>query len=189
MRSLVASELRIVRRQLAKANRRIALASLSGKVKPGSQDMEKRTVRLVLGVDRDGNEILSPHVRWKQQGAGRLKLHSVPADNEQMVLRSASGTVGEGSEADWSTYDDDNAAPSDKDTEAVIEFEGGTRLTIEKDTNRVSTKNLHFDADTVTLGGEGGKQVARIGDMVTVGAGSSAGQWPITSGSDVVSAI
>jgi|TARA_A100001391_G_scaffold44812_4_gene26303 phage baseplate assembly protein gpV len=44
------------------------------------------------------------------------------------------------------------------------------------------------NAPNVNLGGSGGKPVARVGDIVEVGAGSSAGQWPIVSGSPVVTA-
>lgn len=42
---------------------------------------------------------------------------------------------------------------------------------------------------SLELGGSGGQGVARIGDVVTVGSGSSAGDWPITSGSSKVKAI
>jgi phage baseplate assembly protein V len=40
----------------------------------------------------------------------------------------------------------------------------------------------------VNLGAEGGKAIARVGDMVAVGSGSSAGNWPIISGSSVAKA-
>ncbi len=186
--SALAAELRRLRRQIVQVNRRVATARLTGKVKPGSQDMDKRTVRLILGEAADGSEILSPPVRWAQQGAGRLKIHSVPADNEQMMLTSPSGTIGAASIAEWATYDDDHGAPSDKDSEAVITFADGTRVSIEKEMTRIATKAAHVDAEIVTLGGEGGQKVARVGDMVQVGAGSSAGLWPIVTGSDVVSA-
>jgi len=187
-RSLVARELRILRRLIVQVNRRLAMSNLQGKVKPGSQDLEKRTVRLVLGETPDGEEILSPPVRWAQQGAGRLKLHSVPADDEQMTLRSPSGTIGEGSIAEWGTYDDDNAPPSDKASEAVLKFDDGTTITIEGDRTRVASSNVHVDAQIVTLGGEGGKRVARVGDRVDVKSGSSKGLWPIVEGSNIVSA-
>lgn len=45
------------------------------------------------------------------------------------------------------------------------------------------------DAPEVNLGGEGGKPVARVGDTVEIGSGSSAGAWPIVKGSDVVKAV
>lgn len=188
MRDETAREIRYLRGQLARANRRIATSELKGKVKPGSQNMQTRTLRLILGKAADGSEILSPPVKWAQQGAGRLKIHSVPADNEQMVLKSQSGTVGEGSMADWATYDKDHGSPSDKDSEAVIEFDDGTKISIEKERARVAAKSVHVDAETVTLGGEGGKQVARVGDRVAVREGSSQGLWPIVEGSLDVSA-
>ncbi|PWV97709.1 phage baseplate assembly protein V [Hoeflea marina] len=188
MSRLVASEIRTLHRKIQRVERRVASAVLPGKVKPGSQNFEDRTVRLILGKTPDGEEVLSPPVRWQQPGAGTLKVHAPPADNEQMIMLSPSGTIGSGSVAHWSTYDDDHAPPSNKSTEAVIEFADGSRITLEKETTRVAARNVHVDAETVTLGGEGGKAVARVGDLVQVGAGSSAGQWPIITGSGVVSA-
>ena len=38
----------------------------------------------------------------------------------------------------------------------------------------------------VDLGGSGGQGVARIGDKIEITGGSSAGQWPIISGSSKV---
>lgn len=188
MSRLLPSELRTLHRKVQKLDRRLATTLLPGKVKPGSQDLEKRTVRLILGTDAKGDDVLSPPVRWQQQGAGTLKIHAVPADNEQMMLTSQSGTIGAGSSAQWATYDQDHAPPSDKDTEAVIEFASGARWTIEKTRQRLAAENVHVDANNVTLGGEGGQKVARVGDKVQVAAGSSAGLWPIVEGSDIVSA-
>ncbi len=52
----------------------------------------------------------------------------------------------------------------------------------------VQAQTVKIAGDDVTLGGEGGAALARVGDMVEIGAGSSAGQWPIVSGSNKVSA-
>lgn len=133
MRNLVAGELRRLHRKCAQLDRRLALVDLTGKVKPGSQDMEKRTVRLVLGKTADGKEILSPPVRWQATGAGALKVHATPKDGEQMTLHSASGTIGGSSLAHWGTYDKDNAPPSKSKDEVVMEF-GKGRITFKKDT-------------------------------------------------------
>ena len=127
MMDLTASEIRRLHRKIAQAERRLALVSLPGKVLPGSQDYEKRTLRLVLGQAADGSEILSPPVRWPQQGAGKLRIHTPPADNEQMRLQSPSGTVGTASIADWGTYDDDTQSPSQSGDEALHVF-GGTTI-------------------------------------------------------------
>ncbi|WP_085908473.1 phage baseplate assembly protein V [Kiloniella majae] len=52
----------------------------------------------------------------------------------------------------------------------------------------INTDKAVINSDDIHLGGEGGEQVARITDMVRVGTGSSAGDWPIISGSDKVRA-
>jgi len=43
-------------------------------------------------------------------------------------------------------------------------------------------------SSSIELGAEGGPAVARVGDLVDVASGSSAGQWPIVSGSAKVKA-
>jgi len=86
--------------------------------------MQNRTVRLVLGKSADGEDVLSPPIRWKQDGAGRFNVHHVPADNEQMVMRSPAGVIGEGSIAEFETYDNDHAPPSDKADRTVMKMGG-----------------------------------------------------------------
>ena len=95
--------------------------------------MDKRTVRLVLGKTADGQEVLSPPVRWQGTGAGAFKMHATPADNEQMVLHSPSGTIGNGSMAHWGTYDQDNPPPSKNKDEVVLEYGGKAKVTFGKD--------------------------------------------------------
>lgn len=187
MRSLSASEIRTLRRLLHQAESRTARQILTGKVHPGSQDLKNRTVRLELGTGEDGKPILSPPVRWQEPGAGRLKVHAVPADNEQMILTSPSGTIGTGSLAVWATYDDDNAPPSDKAEEAVLSF-GETTVALRGSDALVKSNKVVVESDNVHLGSEGGKRVARIGDRVDVKLGSSKGLWPIVEGSSMVRA-
>ncbi|MGX1100253.1 phage baseplate protein [Amorphus sp. MBR-141] len=187
-RSLVASELRTLHRKVHQAEGRLARSVLTGKVQPGSQDLAKRTVRLVLGRNDDGEDILSPPVRWQEPGAGTFKVHAVPADHEQMTLLSPSGTIGDGSEAVWGTYDDDHAPPSSAGDEAVLTF-GDTRLTFRGDQARVSSPTVIVESEDIQLGADGGKPVARIGDLVNVGSGSSTGLWPIVQGSSRVRAV
>lgn len=187
MRSLAAVELRTLRRQVNQLSGRIARQNLPGKVHPGSQDMEARTVRLEIGQDEAGAPILSPPVRWQEPGAGRLKIHSVPADNEQMNLQNGSGTVGAGSMAVWSTYDDDNEPPSDKPEEAVIKF-GETTIVAREGDALVKSPKVVVESDDVHLSGEGGPRVARVGDKVNVLYGSSKGLHPIAEGSSTVRA-
>jgi len=184
---LAARELRTLRRQLIQTNGRLARMVLPGKVKPGSQDMESRTVRLILGMGEDGSEILSPPVRWPEPGAGRLQVHSVPADNEQMDLQSPSGTIGTSSKAIWATYDEDNPPPSQAADEAVVTF-GETTVRLKADEARIISPKVVVESDDVHLSGEGGMRVARVGDRVDVKKGSSKGLWPIIEGSNTVRA-
>ena len=128
MRDMVAHELRRLHRKHAQIARRASLVDITGKVKPRSQDMEKRPLRLVIGKSADGKEILSAPSRWDQQGAGSFKMHACPKDSEQMKLHSPSGSIGPTSLARWGTYDKDNQPPSKKKDEAVMEL-GEARIT------------------------------------------------------------
>ena len=118
MSNLAATEIRTLHRKVAQLDRRLALASVPGKV--ASVDHDKRTLRLELGKDADGSAVLSPPIRWQQPGAGTFKVHAPPKVGEQMTMQSPSGTVGEGSLAMWGTYDKDNAAPSKASDAAVL---------------------------------------------------------------------
>jgi uncharacterized Zn-binding protein involved in type VI secretion len=51
--------------------------------------------------------------------------------------------------------------------------------------NIKGNSNIALDGN-VDLGGSGGQPIARIGDKVEITGGSSAGQWPIISGSSKV---
>lgn len=86
-------------------------------------------------------------------------------------------------------YSDEHSSPNG-DMEANVFEDAGVRIEI-KGGSLVITANskVVVNAPQVDLGGEGGKPVARVGDMVNVGSGSSAGLWPIVEGSSVVSAV
>lgn len=166
----IASEFRRARRQVERVNRRIAMADLPGKVIPGSQDMATRTLRLDLGRSADGRVIKGPRVRW-QQTAGRLAIHTPPKDNEQLRLRSPSGTVGTGSQADFATFDADTAAPSQSRDEAVLEFGEKARITLREDRLELSiggaTIALSEDAIETLVGGTGHRLTAKELAMTT----------------------
>ena len=135
---MAAFEIRRLHRKIAQLDRRVGLVDLPGKVKPGSQDMEKRTVVLVLGQTADGKDILSPPIKWQATGAGSLKMHAVPADNEQMSMHSPSGTIGTGSKAHWGTFDKDNPPPSQSKDEAVLQFNTKATVTFGKDSLKLA---------------------------------------------------
>ncbi|MBB3461979.1 phage baseplate assembly protein V [Rhizobium sp. BK377] len=119
MRDLAATEFRRQAIKLDRAERRLALMRLSGKVKV--VDPDRRMLRLVIATSSSGAEVLSPWVRWQEPAAGGMRVHSQPAIGEQMALVSSSGSVGEVSIAVPATYDRDHAAPSQADDTAVFE--------------------------------------------------------------------
>ena len=65
----------------------------------------------------------------------------------------------------------------------------GNNIVLSSEGIAVNASKVTVNCDDINLGGDGGAQVARIGDMVAVGGGSSAGNWPIVSGADNVKAV
>lgn len=104
-------------------------------------------------------------------------------------------------------------APGDDSADTTLKFHfskdsatvtlGKTTFRITKDRVEVTTENVEVtakdakvkadkvlvDSPDVNLGGDGGKPVARVGDMVSVSFGSSAGMHPIVQGSGAVKAV
>lgn len=126
MRDPVAAELRRQAARTQAAERRLAMMVLSGKV--AAKDPDKRLLRLKIGTNSKGEDVLSPWMRWQEAGAGGLTIHSEPDDNEQMLMLSMSGTIGAGSLAVPGTYDQDHAAPSKSSDTAVLQRGGRIEL-------------------------------------------------------------
>lgn len=123
MRDPVAHAIARLTAQLNAAERRLAMEKMMGKVK--QKDADKRRLRLTLGKNSRGEDVLSGWVRWQESAAGGMKVHSEPAENEQMMLVNIAGTVGSASIAVPGTYDDDHSAPSKSSDTAVLERGGG----------------------------------------------------------------
>ncbi|TVR06632.1 MAG: hypothetical protein EA385_15040 [Salinarimonadaceae bacterium] len=179
--------------------RRIAGAQWKGRV--SQVDAAKGITRLIIGKDADGADVLSPWVPYAQT-AGALKLHSSPSVGQQMEIVSAAGDIRQGTARPlhwWS----ENASPSDREDEHVVTFEGWTisltpealiaskgetRLRLEEGKAEVESLEVLVKSPKVDLGDENGPEVARIGDLVLVEYGSSAGLHPIVTGSSMVRA-
>ncbi len=71
--------------------------------------------------------------------------------------------------------------------EVALYDDQGQKVVLYRDRIEVEAPKVVVKSDDVHLGAEGGPRVARIGDRVNVGAGSSAGLWPIEEGSSKVS--
>ncbi len=70
--------------------------------------------------------------------------------------------------------------------EVAMYDDQGQVVALYRDRIEVEAPNVVVKSDNVQLGADGGAAIARVGDMVEIGAGSSAGQWPIISGSSKV---
>ena len=72
--------------------------------------------------------------------------------------------------------------------EVALHDDQGQKIVLHRDRIELTSPKVVINSDDISLAGTGGPALARVGDMVTVGSGSSAGEWPITSGSSKVSA-
>lgn len=135
-----------------------------------------------------------------------------PETGEQVLLLAPSGDL-TAAVILPSLYQDSAAEPADRGTVhrtlyadgAVIDYDraahtlsavlpaGGRvivtapdRVAIETGDAVVTANTVLVQSDSIDLAASGGPAVARIGDEVAVGAGSSAGRWPIVSGSSRV---
>lgn len=187
-------------RRVAEVERR-----LDGTIKQGrvvEVDAAAGTVRLRLNEESADEAFLSPPIPYAQF-AGALKVHTPPSVGQQMTIVSGAGDFRQGLAVPM-TWSEQNEAPSAKGDENVVTY-GGWRLTLDgekleatKDDTvlrltggdaYVKSPKVVVDSPDVNLGGEGGARVARIGDRVSVSAGSSAGLWPIVEGSSAVKAV
>lgn len=153
MRDPVALEFRRQIARLEAAERRMAMMVITGKVE--IVDAGKRRLRLNLGKSANGKDVLSPWIRWQESGVGALSVHSEPEKGEQMIMLSASGTVGAGSIAMPSTFDKDHSAPSSESDRTVIMRQGGRIVVAAPDIDLIG--NIHFrdgnvDHDDVDIG-------------------------------------
>ena len=112
-------ELRYLRREVVRLNKRVALSHLEGPV--AERDAQKWRVRLELGLDAEGNKILSPWVRVQSHAAGAVKdSPSLPAIGDKMRLISPSGVVGASSVAIANAFDDETTRPSGQDKDEIV---------------------------------------------------------------------
>lgn len=148
-------------------------------------DAASGLVRVDVGAE--GHPLVTPPIAWPER-AGARRSWNPPTVGEVMTVFSPGGEVGETSVAAYGGFTSDTPAPSGDGDAAVFAF-GGVTITVQGDAVTISAPKVTVQSDDIRLGGDGGKPVARIGDMVSVGSGSSAGMWPIVEGSAVVTAI
>ena len=148
-------------------------------------DLEKGLARVKF-EDRDTGPYLGPLMPWKEIAAGDIKTHIPPTVGEQVDVVSESGDLSDGV-IDMSTPSNENPRPHNG-AEAVI-TKGDVRIEIADNLTTVTSPSVIVYSQSIDLGAEGGPRVARIGDQVEITAGSSAGRWPIVTGSPVTRSI
>jgi Phage P2 baseplate assembly protein gpV len=132
--SYIGDELRILRREIVRLNRKLAKQKLPGKVVARG----KGKVTLDLGEDPEtGKKLMSPEVRVQSISAGKFKFFVLPSIGEQMYLESASGVIGADSIATFGCFDNDNPQPEMEDDEMLL-MAGQTRLSIKDGQLKIS---------------------------------------------------
>ena len=131
----VGRELRLLRREVVRLNRKVALARMPGKVI--ERDDDKGLVRLDLGEDpATGEMVKGPWVRVERPRAGSIGIYAQPDIGEQMYLASASGVVGADSVACFGCFDEEHPAPDDR----------GDILVLAKGSSRIELSDVGFRA-------------------------------------------
>lgn len=153
------------------------------KVGPVEEIDAEKGYRLKLG-EVNGKPFLSPWYPHPETGKT-----SVPLKKGQVVgVINPAGDPRQGLLIRGG-YSDRQPAPNE-DMEANVFEDAGVRIEVKNGVVHVrATGKVVVEAPDVSLGGEGGKRVARVGDKVHVQTGSSSGFWPIVEGSSVVTAV
>ena len=167
------------------------LKSLFGrslKVGPVEVVDAEKGFRIKLGQNEGGEPYLSPFYPHPESGGATSTW--MPLSKGQIV-----GVINPGGDPRRGVllrggFSDENPPPSQSLDENMFSF-GGVTVSVNKDGDvRIdAAQTVTVNAPKIELGGAGGKKIARVGDMVNVASGSSAGKWPIVEGSDVVSAV
>lgn len=139
---------------------------------------------------------------WINSNSGANNSWNPPEIDEQVITLSPSGELNQAIILP-SLYKN-NATESSPNIQSVI-FKDGSKVTFDHSSGNLDLNikgnatikvsgNTTIEAQSVllkgniNLGESGGKPIARIGDEIEITSGSSAGKWPIISGSSKVKA-
>ena len=139
---------------------------------------------------------------WITSNSGNNKSWNPPEIDEQVIVLSPCGELNQAVILP-SLYR--GLAPETSGNIQSVTFADGSKVSFDKTSGNLNldikgnatikvTGNAQIEAANITLkgnvdlGGSGGNAVARVGDKVKIDSGSSAGQWPIISGSSKVKA-
>jgi phage baseplate assembly protein V len=153
-------------------------------------------------------ELETDFLPWANSNSGSNNSWNPPEIDEQVIILSPSGDLSQA--VILPSLYKNNASNSDQNIKSIT-YQDGSKISfnvssgaldldlkgdvtikvvgnanIEGDNiNITGSSNITLDGN-VDLGGSGGQPIARIGDKVEITGGSSAGQWPIISGSSKV---
>lgn len=139
---------------------------------------------------------------WITANSGSNNSWNPPEIDEQVIILSPGGELNQGIILP-SLYRD-NAAENSGTIKSII-FADGSKASFDSKNGNLDLDikgnatikvagNAQIESPNITLKGNvdlgeaGGNAVARVGDKVQIDSGSSAGQWPIISGSSKVKA-
>lgn len=139
---------------------------------------------------------------WITANSAENKNWNPPEVDEQVIILSPSGELNQGVILP-SLYR--NNAPENSANIQSITFKDGSKISFDKTSGNLDLNikgnatikvagNAQIEAASillkgnVDLGNSGGKAIARVGDKVKIDSGSSAGEWPIISGSSTAKA-
>lgn len=139
---------------------------------------------------------------WITSNSGGNKNWNPPEVDEQVIILSPSGELNQGVILP-SLYR--NNAPTNSANIQSIIFKDGSKISFDKTSGNLDLNikgnatikvagNAQIEAASIALkgnidlGNSGGKAIARVGDKIKIDSGSSAGEWPIISGSSTVKA-
>lgn len=141
-------------------------------------DHDKRRMRMVLS-EENGEKYLSPWRPWAELAGGE-KSWRPPTKGQQMMLVAPNGDLRQALAIPM-TFSNENSAPSNDAGTRILSQFGDAKMFFDGDGGRAELK-----APRVDIGGGGGRKTARVDDLVHVKTGSSAGFWPIVTGSGTV---
>lgn len=148
---------------------------------------------------------------WVNANSGSNNSWNPPEIDEQVIVLSPSGDLSQA--VILPSLYKNNASDSDQNIKSItcqdgskISFNvssGTLDLDLKGDVTIKVVGNANIEGDNISikgssnitldgnvdLGGSGGQPIARIGDKVEITGGSSAGQWPIISGSSKVKSV
>jgi phage baseplate assembly protein V len=139
---------------------------------------------------------------WMTANSGANTNWNPPEIDEQVIILSPCGELNQG--VILPSLYRSNAPENSGNIQSVI-FADGSKISFDKASGSLNLDlkgnatikvagSAQIEATSITLkgnvelGGSGGKAIARVGDKVKIDSGSSAGEWPIISGSSKVKA-